>query len=164
MATKQVQEQEMMNEQVQEQEQAQAVTEREVEVIDRGVELPLTIELVKSKDGRVYHNFKIKLAVFGREIVVDMRPKADDRNAYALADAICDIIGGRVAPLRCMENVMKDSSGKNMKYMTYLLVAEDPDSGMELSVALRPQGDSSKRLLESCYKQQIRKREMAEQF
>ena len=41
------QEQEMMNEQVQEQEQVQA-TEREVEVIDRGVELPLTIELVKS--------------------------------------------------------------------------------------------------------------------
>lgn len=155
------QEQEMMNEQAQDQAQA---TEREVEVVDRGVELPLTIELVKSKDGRVYHNFKIKLKVFGREIVVDMRPRADDRNAYALADTICDIIGGRIAPMRCIENVMKDSGGKNMKYMSYLLYAEDPDSGMELSVGLKPQGDSSKRLLESYYKQQLRTRETAEQF
>ena len=79
-------EQEMMNEQAQEQVQA---TEREVEVVDRGVELPLTLILTKNKDGQVYHNYKIKLDVCGRQIQIDMRPKEGDRNAYELSDPVC---------------------------------------------------------------------------
>lgn len=154
-------EQEMMNEQAQEQAQAM---EREVEVVDRGVELPLTLILTKNKDGQVYHNYKIKFDVCGHQIQIDMRPKEGDRNAYELSDLIFAIAGGNVAPIRCVENTMKDASGKSTKYMTYLLVAEDPATGVELSVPLRPQGDSSKRLLESYYKQQLRKRETAEQF
>lgn len=145
---------EMEKDQVIEQEQAQDATE--VEIVDKGVELPLTMELVKDKDGRVYHNFKVKLNIMGREMVVDMRPKEGDRNAYALADMIYDLAGAKVAPMRCVENVMKDSSGKSMKFMTYLLVGEDPESGIELTVALKPVGDSSKRLLESVYKRRLK--------
>lgn len=136
----------------------------EAEVVDRGVELPLKLVLTKNKDGQVYHNYKVTLNVFGRPIQIDMRPREGDRNAYEVSDVIFAIVGGNVAPLRCVEMVMKDSSGKNMRYMTYLLTATDPDSGMELSVSLRPQGDSSKRMLENYYKQAIRKKMSAEQF
>lgn len=141
-----LQEQELME---QEQESAAEITE-----IDTDVVFPLQRETF-THEGKTYNSFFVAVKVFNRDMKIQLAPKEGDRNAYMLLEDIFTIL--KTADLYCCEGVMIDGK-KRTTFMQYLVKAVDPASGLALSVALKPVGDTNKRLLEQLYRQQLLQR------
>ena len=129
--------------------QESAATEREVEIVDTDVTFKLQRETFQH-EGKTYNSFYIPIRVFGRDMKIQLAPKEGDRNAYTVLADIFTLY--TEADLVCCEGVMSDGK-KKTKFMTYLVKAQDPSSGLEVSVALKPVGDTNKRLLEQLYRQ-----------
>ena len=123
------------------------------EIVESGVTLPLRREAFR-QDGKEFNSYFVPLKVFGKSFKLELRPKENDYNAYFFLNCIFGESGETV--LYCAEGVMRDSSTKKKTvFKTYLVKGVDPESGFPVSVALRPFGDSNKRMLEELYRQKL---------
>ena len=124
-----------------------------VEEPDEGTQ-GVTLPLERSKftaDGRTYYYYHVKVKVFGKVQELELRPKANDRNAYFTLQGI---FGDQdQVPLHCTQaSRPQEGSTRRQKYMVYTVEGVDPDSGLVFTVALVPFGDTSKRTLEAMYR------------
>lgn len=150
MAKTQEQAQEIMAQEIMGQETT-AAAEEMIESVAGEVVLALHRKTF-THEGKTYNSFYIPIKVLGREIEIQLAPKEGDRNAYLI---LGDIFGlTEVADLVCAENTMVDGK-KRTTFMSYHVRFFDENSGFEISVALKPVGDSNKRLLEQLYRQRM---------
>lgn len=114
----------------------------------KGVTLPLKRTAYKV-DGNTYYYFHVSIVVFGKEMKLELRPKQDDRNAYFMLQGIFG--EGNETLLHCTQGSrIQQGTNKRQKYMIYTVKGYDSLIG-EVSVALVPYGDTSKRTLEALY-------------
>ena len=132
------------------------VVEKEERAEGNGVTLPLS-RRAYTVQGKTYHSYFVLLKVKGVSMELELRPKEGDVNAFRFLDLIFKDVkeqtGKDECDLTCQLVSSKGNDGKRMSYMSYAV--ERVVDGLPCIAALKPYGDSNKRMLETLYRQKL---------